>query len=50
MRSSAQRRNEETALPAGLDYAALAGLSHEVRQKLGWPPGHSRARPRACPE
>jgi tRNA uridine 5-carboxymethylaminomethyl modification enzyme len=29
-----QRRNEETALPADLDYAALAGLSHEVRQQL----------------
>jgi tRNA uridine 5-carboxymethylaminomethyl modification enzyme len=28
------RRNEETALPADLDYGALAGLSHEVRQKL----------------
>jgi tRNA uridine 5-carboxymethylaminomethyl modification enzyme len=29
------RRNEDTRLPADLDYAALAGLSHEVRQKLG---------------
>ena len=29
-----QRRNEETRLPADLDYAALAGLSHEVRQCL----------------
>jgi tRNA uridine 5-carboxymethylaminomethyl modification enzyme len=29
-----QRRNEETALPADLNYAALAGLSHEVRQQL----------------
>jgi len=29
-----QRRNEETQLPANLDYAALAGLSTEVRQKL----------------
>jgi tRNA uridine 5-carboxymethylaminomethyl modification enzyme len=29
------RRNEETALPADLDYAGLAGLSHEVRQRLG---------------
>ena len=29
------RRNEETALPADLDYQHLAGLSHEVRQKLG---------------
>src|SRR6185295_848877 len=29
-----QRRNEETQLPASLDYAALAGLSTEVRQKL----------------
>jgi len=28
------RRNEETALPADLDYATLAGLSHEVRQQL----------------
>jgi len=29
-----QRRNEETALPADLDYATLAGLSHEVREQL----------------
>jgi len=29
-----QRRNEETALPADLDYASLTGLSHEVRQRL----------------
>jgi tRNA uridine 5-carboxymethylaminomethyl modification enzyme len=29
-----QRRNEETQLPANLDYATLAGLSTEVRQKL----------------
>jgi tRNA uridine 5-carboxymethylaminomethyl modification enzyme len=29
-----QRRNEETPLPADLDYATLAGLSHEVRQQL----------------
>jgi tRNA uridine 5-carboxymethylaminomethyl modification enzyme len=29
-----QQRNEETALPADLDYATLAGLSHEVRQQL----------------
>ena len=29
-----QRRNEETPLPANLDYAAIAGLSTEVRQKL----------------
>ena len=28
------RRNEETALPADLDYALLTGLSHEVRQRL----------------
>ncbi|GAC1695620.1 MAG: tRNA uridine-5-carboxymethylaminomethyl(34) synthesis enzyme MnmG [Steroidobacteraceae bacterium] len=28
------RRNEETSLPADIDYAELAGLSHEVRQKL----------------
>ena len=33
------RRNEETALPADLDYARLGGLSHEVRQRL------SEARP-----
>jgi tRNA uridine 5-carboxymethylaminomethyl modification enzyme len=29
-----QRRNEETVLPADLDYATLTGLSHEVRQQL----------------
>jgi tRNA uridine 5-carboxymethylaminomethyl modification enzyme len=29
-----QRRNEETLLPVDLDYAAIAGLSTEVRQKL----------------
>jgi tRNA uridine 5-carboxymethylaminomethyl modification enzyme len=29
-----QRRNEETSLPADLDYAQITGLSHEVRQKL----------------
>ena len=29
-----QRRNEETRLPADLDYARVAGLSNEVRQKL----------------
>ena len=29
-----QRRNEDTVLPADLDYATLAGLSHEVRQQL----------------
>jgi tRNA uridine 5-carboxymethylaminomethyl modification enzyme len=34
-----QRRHEETALPAGFDYAAVTGLSAEVRQKL------ERARP-----
>jgi tRNA uridine 5-carboxymethylaminomethyl modification enzyme len=28
------RRNEETTLPDGLDYAAVAGLSVEVRQRL----------------
>jgi tRNA uridine 5-carboxymethylaminomethyl modification enzyme len=28
------RRNEETSLPADLDYARVAGLSNEVRQKL----------------
>jgi tRNA uridine 5-carboxymethylaminomethyl modification enzyme len=29
------RRNEQTALPTDLDYGGLAGLSNEVRQKLG---------------
>ncbi|HSY07371.1 MAG TPA: tRNA uridine-5-carboxymethylaminomethyl(34) synthesis enzyme MnmG [Steroidobacteraceae bacterium] len=29
-----QRKNEETALPSDLDYATLAGLSHEVREQL----------------
>lgn len=29
-----QRRNEETRLPDDLDYTLVAGLSHEVRQKL----------------
>jgi tRNA uridine 5-carboxymethylaminomethyl modification enzyme len=29
-----QRRNEETRLPADLDYARVRGLSNEVRQKL----------------
>ncbi len=29
-----QRRNEETRLPADLDFATLNGLSHEVRQHL----------------
>jgi tRNA uridine 5-carboxymethylaminomethyl modification enzyme len=29
-----QRRNEETSLPADLDYTSIAGLSTEVRQKL----------------
>ncbi len=29
-----QRRNEETRLPHDLDYDQVAGLSHEVRQKL----------------
>jgi tRNA uridine 5-carboxymethylaminomethyl modification enzyme len=28
------RRNEETRLPADLDYRTLAGLSHEARQRL----------------
>ena len=28
------RRAGDTALPADLDYGALPGLSHEVRQKL----------------
>jgi len=30
-----QRRFADTALPDDLDYAAVRGLSHEVRQKLG---------------
>ncbi len=29
-----QQRNEETSLPDNLDYASIAGLSTEVRQKL----------------
>jgi tRNA uridine 5-carboxymethylaminomethyl modification enzyme len=29
-----QRRNEETHLPETLDYAAVRGLSNEVRQRL----------------
>jgi tRNA uridine 5-carboxymethylaminomethyl modification enzyme len=29
------QRNEETRLPDDLDYLQVAGLSHEVRQKLG---------------
>jgi tRNA uridine 5-carboxymethylaminomethyl modification enzyme len=28
------RRNEETRLPAGIDYAEVAGLSNEARQRL----------------
>jgi ABC-type transport system substrate-binding protein len=28
------RRNEETRLPAEIDYAAIAGLTHEARQRL----------------
>jgi tRNA uridine 5-carboxymethylaminomethyl modification enzyme len=30
-----QRRNEETRLPEDIDYAQVAGLSHEVRARLG---------------
>jgi tRNA uridine 5-carboxymethylaminomethyl modification enzyme len=30
-----QRRHEETPLPPDLDYAAVGGLSNEVRQRLG---------------
>ncbi len=29
-----QRRNEETRLPAGIDYAIVPGLSHEARERL----------------
>ncbi len=29
-----QRKNEETRLPAEIDYAAIAGLTHEARQRL----------------
>jgi tRNA uridine 5-carboxymethylaminomethyl modification enzyme len=29
-----QRRNEDTRLPAGIDYAVVAGLSHEARERL----------------
>ncbi|MDB5423287.1 MAG: gidA, partial [Phenylobacterium sp.] len=31
---AAFRRDEDLQLPAGLDYAAIGGLSNEVRQKL----------------
>lgn len=29
-----QRKHEDTRLPAGIDYAAVPGLSHEARQRL----------------
>ena len=29
-----QRRHEDTVIPAGFEYAAVRGLSAEVRQKL----------------
>jgi tRNA uridine 5-carboxymethylaminomethyl modification enzyme len=29
-----QRKNEETRLPAQIDYAGIAGLTHEARQRL----------------
>ncbi len=29
-----QRRNEETRMPADIDYAAITGLTHEARQRL----------------
>ena len=29
-----QRRNEETRLPEEIDYASIAGLTHEARQRL----------------
>ncbi len=29
-----QRKNEETRLPAEIDYAAIGGLTHEARQRL----------------
>jgi len=29
-----QRRNEETRLPVDIDYAVIAGLTHEARQRL----------------
>jgi len=32
--AAALRREEELAIPTGLDYAAIGGLSHEVREKL----------------
>ncbi len=32
--TSARRRNEETRLPAEIDYAVVAGLSNEARQRL----------------
>ena len=42
-----QRRNEETVLPADLDYAAVKGLSNEVRQRLGKCAPPAWARPHA---
>ncbi|MCW5761181.1 MAG: tRNA uridine-5-carboxymethylaminomethyl(34) synthesis enzyme MnmG, partial [Phenylobacterium sp.] len=32
--AEAMRRDEDLRLPAGLDYAAIGGLSNEVREKL----------------
>ncbi|MFN4042293.1 MAG: tRNA uridine-5-carboxymethylaminomethyl(34) synthesis enzyme MnmG, partial [Brevundimonas sp.] len=32
--AEALRRDEGLTLPAGLDYAAIGGLSNEVREKL----------------
>ena len=29
------RRDEAVAIPAGIDYAGIAGLSRELRDKLG---------------
>ena len=44
-----QQRNEETRLPEDLDYARVAGLSNEVRQKLAQIRPATVARRRASP-
>ena len=43
-----QRRNEETRLPAAIDYAAVAGLSNEARQRRSIAGRERSARPPAC--
>ena len=43
------RRHETTPLPADLDYQAVDGLSHEVRQKLGAARPHTLAQASRIP-